>query len=113
MSKDDDATATKVHELLRSGRLPAHPPTRVWAGYGSGSDRCALCTALVPTDQVVMEAVFGLDDANSLFFHRECFYLVAAEWRAPRHGASWAVGSVSASGAGSGDEPAEAEEGSG
>lgn len=77
----DDSTAKKVHELIRMGRLPSHPPTRVWAGYGPGSDSCEVCATLVPADQVVMEAVFGTDDGKSLFFHRDCFHVADSEWR--------------------------------
>jgi len=36
---------------------------------------------LVPADQVVMEAVFGADGENSLFFHRDCFHIADSEWR--------------------------------
>jgi hypothetical protein len=77
----DDGTARNVRELIRLGKLPPHPPTRVWAGYGPGSDPCAICATLVPADQVIMEAVFGTDDGKSLFFHRECFHVAESEWR--------------------------------
>lgn len=80
-TKDKDAAAKNVRELIRLGRLPPHPPTRIWAGYGPGSDPCQLCSTLVPADQVVMEAVFGADGENSLFFHRDCFHIADSEWR--------------------------------
>lgn len=82
MSKNNDnGTAGDVRELIHSGKLPAHPPTRIWAGYGPSSDPCEICAALVPADQVVVEAVFGMDEGRSLFFHRECFQSADSEWR--------------------------------
>lgn len=77
----DDGRARNVRELIRSEKLPPHAPTRVWAGYGPGSDSCEVCATLVPADQVIMEAVFGTDDGKSLFFHRDCFHIADSEWR--------------------------------
>ncbi len=83
MSHDHDQVA-KIRAFLRSGRLPDQLPSRVWAGFGPGTDRCEACSALIPAGQVVMEAVFGADESRSLFFHRECFSLVEAEWQEKR-----------------------------
>jgi hypothetical protein len=80
MRDEDDGLATKIREMVRSGQLPDEHPVRVWTGFGPGSDRCHACGALIPADQVVMEAVFGSEEATSLFFHRRCFDLVDSEW---------------------------------
>jgi hypothetical protein len=77
----NDGAARNIHALLRSGRLPRHAPTQVWAGYGRGSDECRLCGGLIQSREVVMEAVFGTEGGTSLFFHMECFYTVEVEWR--------------------------------
>jgi hypothetical protein len=79
---DDENLPEKVRELLRSGRLPAHSPHRVWGGPGSGRERCLVCGEMVSPQEVAIEAEFN--SANgliSLDFHGRCFRVLESEWR--------------------------------
>ena len=79
---DDASMPEKVRELLRSGRLPAHCPDRVWGGPGSGQDRCRICGDILSPQQVVIEAEFKSPrGSSSLDFHWRCFALLESEWR--------------------------------
>jgi hypothetical protein len=79
---DDANVPEKVHELLRSGRLPAHAPDRVWGGPGSGRERCLVCGAMLSSEEIAFEAEFdSADGPSSLEFHERCFGVLESEWR--------------------------------
>ena len=78
----DENMPEMVRERLRSGRLPAHSPARVWGGPGSGRERCLVCGDMVSPQEVAIEAEFnGADGWSSLDFHGSCFRVVESEWR--------------------------------
>jgi hypothetical protein len=79
---DDENMLEKVRELLRSGRLPAHSPDRVWGGPGSGRERCLICGDMVSPQDIAIEAEFNSGDGlSSLDFHGRCFRILESEWR--------------------------------
>jgi hypothetical protein len=79
---DDENMLEKVRELLRSGRLPARSPDRVWGGHGSGRERCLICGDMVSPQEIAIEAEFNsADGSSSLDFHGRCFRVLESEWR--------------------------------
>jgi hypothetical protein len=79
---DDENMPETVRELLRSGRLPAHSPDRVWGGHGSGQERCRVCGDMVSPQEIAIEAEFNRDEGlSSLDFHGRCFRALESEWR--------------------------------
>ncbi len=51
----DDGLREKVRELIRTGRLPARSPERVWGGSGLCGLHCALCGAAIRREEVALE----------------------------------------------------------
>jgi hypothetical protein len=50
----DEHRRRQVTDAIASGRLPAHPPSKSWGGYGSGAV-CAVCRRQITRDQLEAE----------------------------------------------------------
>jgi hypothetical protein len=73
---DECILRTKAREAIRAGKLPSHPPHRVWGGRGIGAC-CAICGKPAGLDEVELELEFSRqDDDGGLgnhHVHVQCF----------------------------------------
>jgi hypothetical protein len=65
-----------AREAIRTGRLPARPPSRTLGGMGGG-ERCALCGETIRHDQMEVELEFARSSGAATVvekyrFHPQC-----------------------------------------
>jgi hypothetical protein len=60
---------------MKAGKLPEHPPERMWGGPGTGGF-CALCGKAIGTEEFEIELQFASDEAPgkaNYHVHAVCF----------------------------------------
>jgi hypothetical protein len=67
---DETELRQKAREAIQAGKLPSHPPERMWGGQGSGRC-CTICGSATERDEIEFELEFvrhdgGSDGANPL-----------------------------------------------
>jgi hypothetical protein len=79
---DDSILDRHVRELVRAGRLPRHRPHRLWGGFGSGREQCAVCgEPLSPRDTAIEAEFRDGGTSTSHEFHVGCFAVLESEWK--------------------------------
>jgi hypothetical protein len=56
---DEDGLREKAGEAIRTGRLPAQRPGRIWGGPGGGGE-CAICGSQLSSDEMELELEFAV-----------------------------------------------------
>jgi hypothetical protein len=72
----EPATCSRIRDLIDAGRLPAHPPTMIWAGPSTGTRSCGVCCETLVAGDVEYEVVIG---TATMFMHIRCVKLWATE----------------------------------
>jgi len=65
----------KAREAIHSGRLPNHPPERMWGGRGHGGE-CRVCGKPIRQDETEFELQFARTDGSgpdTFHVHIGCF----------------------------------------
>src|SRR5690606_2296819 len=75
---NDYALRRLARESIAKGLLPDRSPEQTWGGPGTGA-KCALCEALVRSDELEFEVEFGRDRFH---LHLACFSAWDAERKA-------------------------------
>lgn len=79
---DESELRAQAREAMKAGRLPEHPPERMWGGPGSGAS-CAVCGKTVGKKEVEFELQFTSDGGPApvnYHVHARCF----AAWELER-----------------------------
>ena len=82
---NENPSGRKVHEAIKSGKLPDRRPTRMWGGQGSGAS-CPLCGETSKPWDVEVELEFTREDGETEMYcvHSRCF----AAWDLERCGST-------------------------
>jgi hypothetical protein len=93
MSTNDATMRERIRDLLQSRQLPVYCPDRVWGGFGTGQERCAVCDEMVGARQGLIEVESSGAHGSSLYFHARCFWPLESEWRPLEHASVSRAGS--------------------
>ena len=75
---EEETTENRLHhqsrEALRTGRLPARAPERLWGGHGNGTDSCRICGNPLKKEEITFDLEYAEESGpTSYSVHLRCF----------------------------------------